>query len=69
MSAHQLKERIFRVCGQAANNVGVHFKSPTDVDICLHTRSPAEASRIARLIMQIPELMTYRVDIRVKLIR
>lgn len=69
MSAHQLKERIYRVCGPSANNVGVQFKSPTEVDIILHSRSPAEASRMARLIMQIPELMTYRVDIRVKLLR
>lgn len=69
MSAHQLKESIFRKCGPAAHDVGVKFKSPTEVEICLRARSPADAARLAHLIMQIPELMTYRVDIRVKLIR
>ncbi|MBM4072012.1 MAG: hypothetical protein FJ271_24265 [Planctomycetes bacterium] len=69
ISAHQLKERIFRVCGPAANTVGIKFKSPTELDITLHSRSSADAARMARLIMQIPELMTYSVEIRVKLVR
>lgn len=68
-SPQQLKELIFRACGQHAPSVEVAFKSPKELEIQLRAHNQAEAARLARIIMQIPELLAYRVDIRVKVPR
>lgn len=69
ISAHQLKERIMGLAGQGGKSAYVCFTSPKEVQIQIRARSLAEAAQTAHVIMQIPELGAYHVDMRFQLIR
>ncbi len=60
-----LAQRIGRAC-PAIHDVEVVFKSAAEVEIHLVAANADDATRAAQLIMHIPELLRYRVDVRVQ---
>lgn len=63
----RIKERIETLCGQAARQVQVISRGGKHLQIELAVASEAEAQRLSKVILDMPELAPYEVDLRVEL--
>ena len=62
-----LQERLQSVCGSRAE-VRAVARSATNLRIELKTRSPAEAERLTNILLNLPELRPFKVDMDVTLV-
>jgi hypothetical protein len=60
-----LDQRIQSVCGGAASDVRITSRSGTNMAIQMKVRNAAEAERLAAVILGIPELAPFHVDLKV----
>ncbi len=57
--AARLRQRLMQVCGPAAKQIEVEFKSATAIQVRLTVASEAEGQRLGTMVMGLPELARY----------
>jgi len=62
----KLQEEVESVCGSNAKNLHLVVRSPNKVSIGFTAPSEAEGERLALLVMNMPQLSAYHVDLDVK---
>lgn len=65
----QLRNHIVASCGIPEQNLQVHFKTASDVELRIQARDQDEANAFAQRIFQLPELLPYQVDVQVTIPR
>jgi hypothetical protein len=65
----KMEQRIAQACGKAATDVQVRFSSAHRLQITLRAANRAEGERLARKVLNLPELLSYHIDLSVKVPR
>ena len=65
----QLRNQIVASCGIPEQNLQVDLKTASDVEIRIQARDQDEANAFAQRIFQLPELLSYQVDVQVTIPR